>query len=77
MKVSYLYFLAVKRQDKGNSLFKNYYYVFTYTCVYVCILHVPEVRVISWMLELQAVVSCLMCMLGVELRSYARNSTYS
>lgn len=29
--------------------------------------HVPEVRDIPWMLELQAVVSCLMWVVGVEL----------
>ena len=34
--------------------------------------HVPEVRDIPWMLELQAVVSCLMWVLGVELWSSVR-----
>jgi hypothetical protein len=33
--------------------------------------HVPEVRDIPWMLELQAVVSCLMWVVGVELGTSA------
>ena len=33
--------------------------------------HVPEVRDIPWMLELQAVVSCLMWVVGIELRTSA------
>lgn len=37
-----------------------------YVYVYV---HVPEVRSIPWILKLQAVVSCLMWVLGVELQS--------
>lgn len=63
-----------KKVNKEKQSFENILLIFIlhiYLCMSVYV-HVPEVRDIPWMLELQAVVSCLMWVVGVELGSSAR-----
>ena len=55
----------------------NFVYVFGYVCVHMWSTPGGQKHHISLKLELEMPVSCLVCMLGIELGSFGRTSALS